>query len=106
MTSTELFWDLAAELQAVDPRVTEGTLMGGRCLRVDGAFLALVDHQGSGLVVKLTRARVAELVASGVGVPFAPAGKVFREWVSVPVPDRERWAALLGEGARPERTAR
>lgn len=100
MTPTELFWDLAAELRSADPRVTEGTILNGRCLRVGDEFLALVDFKGSGLVVKLTRARVAELVASGVGVPFAPAGKVFREWVSVPVPERERWAALLAEAAR------
>lgn len=51
-----------------------------------------------GVVVKLPRARVEELIASGVGQPFAPAGRVFREWVSVPEPDRDQWHALLREG--------
>ena len=52
-----MFWDLAAELQAEDPRVVEGTIMNGRCLRVGKEFLALVDYKGSGLVAKLPRAR-------------------------------------------------
>jgi hypothetical protein len=72
--------------------------MKGRCLRVGREFLALVDHQGSGLVVKLPEARVAALIAQGKGQPFAPAGRVFREWLSVPEPDRRRWRALLREG--------
>lgn len=97
-TPEELFWQLAAELQAEDPRVVEGTIMNGRCLRVGEQFLALVDFKSTGLVVKLPRARVEELIASGVGQPFAPAGRVFKEWVSVPAPDRDRWLALLREG--------
>ena len=94
----DLFWSLAAELEAEDPRVVEGSIMSSRCLRVGNEFLALVDHKGSGLVVKLPRSRVEALVEEGVGRPFAPAGKVFREWVSVPAPDRELWSRLLREG--------
>jgi hypothetical protein len=60
--------------------------------------LALVDFKGSGLVVKLPRQRVAELIAQGVGCQFAPAGKVFQEWVSVPAADSQQWRALLLEG--------
>jgi hypothetical protein len=93
----DLFWQLAAELQEADPRVHEGTIMNGRCLRVGKEFLALADHKGSGLVVKLPKKRVAELIHAGVGMPFAPAGKVFGEWVSVPSPDRQRWRELLLE---------
>ncbi len=98
MTDEELFWELAAELRAADPRVVEGTIMNGRCLRVGKEFLALVDYKGSGLVVKLPKARVAALIAAGVGQDFAPAGRVFREWLSVPTPDRQRWLDLLREG--------
>lgn len=93
-----LFWQIAAELRAEDERVVEGTIMNGRCLRVGKEFLGLVDHKGSGLVVKLPRARVDALVEDGVGRPFAPAGRVFREWVSVPEVDGEIWRALLREG--------
>lgn len=72
--------------------------MGGRCARVGGEFLGLVDFKGSGLVVKLPRQRVQELIDAGVGRPFAPAGRVFSEWVSIPQRDRRRWRSLLREG--------
>jgi hypothetical protein len=98
MTAEELFWKLAAELQADNPCVVEGRIMSGRCLRVGKEFLALVDYKGSGLVVKLPEERVNELIKTGVGRAFAPAGKVFKEWLSVPKPDRKRWLALLKEG--------
>ncbi len=97
-TDEDVFWELIDELQTEDPRVEEGTIMGGRCARVAGEFLGLVDFKGSGLVVKLPRARVAELIEQGHGQPFAPAGKVFKEWVSIPVRDRRRWRSLLREG--------
>jgi hypothetical protein len=98
MTPEALFWNLADELRKRDRRVVPGTIMGGRCLRVGQEFLALVDYKGSGLVVKLPRARVAALIEEGAGRPFAPAGKVFAEWLSVPKPDRRLWRALLSEG--------
>lgn len=98
IAAEELFWQLAADLQREDPRVQEGTIMKGRCLRVGKEFLALVDYKGSGLVVKLPSERVAELIDTGVGKPFGPAGKIFREWVAVPTPDRRQWRALLHEG--------
>jgi hypothetical protein len=97
-TDEDVFWELIDELQLEDPRVEEGTIMGGRCARVGGEFLGLVDFKGSGLVVKLPRARVDELIEQGHGQPFAPAGKVFKEWVSIPKRDRRRWRSLLREG--------
>jgi hypothetical protein len=93
-----VFWELIDALRLEDSRVEEGTIMGGRCARVAGEFLALVDYKGSGLVVKLPRARVNELIESGVGRAFAPAGKVFGEWVSIPEIDRGRWRSLIMEG--------
>jgi hypothetical protein len=97
-TDEDVFWELIEELQLEDPRVEEGTIMGGRCARVAGEFLGLVDFKRSGLVVKLPRERVAELIDQGVGQSFAPAGKVFTEWVSVPERDRRKWRSLLKEG--------
>lgn len=93
-----LFWDLGEELKTQDPRVVEGTIMNGRCLRVGKEFLALVDFKGAGLVVKLPKLRVAELIEEGKGQSFAPAGKAFKEWLSVPQPDRKKWQDLLEEG--------
>jgi len=41
--------------------------------------------------------RVRDLIDSGDGGPFAPAGKVFREWISIPAIDRDLWPAVLAE---------
>jgi hypothetical protein len=97
-TSNKLFWSLFSELQKDDKRIVEGTIMKGRCARVGKEFLALPDFKGSGLVVKLPAERVTILIAQGRGRPFAPAGKVFKEWLSVPEPDKRLWRKLLKEG--------
>ena len=90
------FWDVAGPLQA-EGLIAEGTIMGGPCLRAAGEFVAMPHHKGPGLVVKLPRERVAELIDDGVGQPFAPAGKVFGEWVLIEAFDDDRWEALLRE---------
>jgi hypothetical protein len=92
----DLFWDLAAALLA-DPAVTRSTMMGLPCLRLRGRFFASVDRRTQALLVKLPASRVTGLIAGGHGEPFAPAGRVFREWVALPRPDRRRWRALLYE---------
>lgn len=96
MEPDDLFWDVAEPLM-VRTEVEEGTLMGHRCLRNGGTFAAMVDRKSGGLIVKLTEERVGELIAQDVGHAFAPAGKVFREWVLIPNQDAERWAALMEE---------
>jgi len=65
-------------------------------VRLAGRFLASDDKAGC-LVVKLPRRRVTELVENGHGDPFAPAGKVFGEWVAIPTVDRSLWQTLLAE---------
>ena len=98
MENENLFWTLAEQLQAEDPRVCEGTIMSSRCLRVGEEFLALCDAKSEGLVVKLPKDRISALIGAGQGDSFAPASRVFREWLLVQKPDRRRWLALLREG--------
>ena len=91
------FWDVAEPLIA-DGSLEEGTIMGGACLRTSaGEFVGMPHHKGPGLVVKLPRDRVDELIGSGVGQSFAPAGKVFKKWVLVEGFDADQWDALLRE---------
>jgi hypothetical protein len=80
-----------------DPAIGRATMMGYPCVRLAGRFLASYDDQAGCLVVKLPRERVTELVEKGHGDPFVPAGKVFREWASIPTVDRGLWQAVLAE---------
>jgi uncharacterized protein (TIGR02453 family) len=96
MTGEDLFWDLVEPMYA-DPAVQRSTMMGLPCVRLDGRFFASLDRRTAALLVKLPRERVDRLIADGVGEPFAPAGRVFREWVAVPTADRRRWRRLLTE---------
>ena len=92
----ELYDELTDDL-LYDPTVGRSTMMGFPCVRRAGRFFASFDARAEAMVVKLPRERVAELVESGVGDPFAPNGRVFREWVSLPEADRDRWRRILAE---------
>ncbi len=93
----ELFWDLAEPMIGAG-KIVEGELMRSRCVRVGKEFLAMPEYKTGDLVVKLPRERVDALIASGDGLSFAPAKKVFHEWVQVPARDRSLWKQLLDEG--------
>ena len=90
------FWELAEPWLAHED-VERGTMMDFPCLRRSGAFFACVERDGDGLIAKLSREWVAALVASGAGEPFAPAGRVFREWVRVPWSRSGDWEARIAE---------
>lgn len=93
---TKPFWRIAEALLG-EPSVSKGTLMGFPCLRVDGEFFATVDHRSGHLIVKLQSERVQQLIAEGTGSPFAPAGRMFREWVEIRGYDEPFWTQLLHE---------
>jgi len=92
-----LFWDVAQPLLA-EGKAVEGELMRSQCIRVGKEFLAMPEYTTGDLVVKLPRERVDELIEAGTGLAFAPAKKVFREWVQVPARNEELWTQLLDEG--------
>ncbi len=99
----ELYDELTDDL-LYDPAVGRSTMMGYPCVRLAGQFLASYDEKSGCLVVKLPSDRVAELVSAGTGDEFAPAGKVFREWVAIPTIDRRLWRSLLAEAVAFART--
>lgn len=96
---TRRILDDAAAPHLANGRLVDGTMMGFACLRSgsSGGFVATAHRSTGDLVVKLPRRRVAELVEAGVGAPFAPAGKVFSEWVAVSADHEGSWDALLSE---------
>jgi len=90
------FWTLARPLLQ-RAGVTRSTMMGFPCLRLDGDFFASCDHRSGELVVKLNEQRARALVDAGKAEPFAPNGRRFREWVTVPHQRHRSWQPLLEE---------
>lgn len=81
-----------------EPGVNEGTGFGSNAgLRVGTKIFAMLGRDG--LVVRLPKARVDELVASGAGVRFDPRrdGRVMKEWVVIGAERRRSWGGLCDE---------
>ncbi len=89
-------FDAVTRVMRRDPLVSEGRMFGSSGLKVSGkVFAMLVKGE---LVVKLPRARVEELEASGMGHPFDPGhGRIMREWVAVFPAAVDRWRGLARE---------
>jgi hypothetical protein len=78
------------------------TLGGGRrgfgsgALQVDGRIFAMISD--GRLVLKLPAGRVADLLATGDGLPFdAGKGRPMKEWVALADRSDDRWLALAQE---------
>ena len=95
-TASKYYWDIAATfLQRAN--IDESTLMGFPCLRINGDFFSTCDHRSGDLIVKLRKDRVSELIDAGRGEPFAPSGRVFKEWVLIKRRNKKTWIALMDE---------
>ena len=91
-----LFKQLAEEL-LTDPDVSRSTMMGYPCLRFRGAYFACISRDSAQLIVKLPAETVAELIATGEALPFAPNGRTFREWVELHNTDANRSRSLVAQ---------
>jgi hypothetical protein len=91
-----LFWELAEPL-LVSGGAEQSTMMGFPCLRIEGKFFASLEKNTNNLIVKLPAQRVSELIDNGQAQPFAPNGRVFREWALIEQLDQDQWAAFLQE---------
>jgi hypothetical protein len=79
-----------------NPRVTYGGQgFGSRGLRVDGKIFAML-YTRDRFVVKLPRARVAELVQRGHADHFNPTGRPMKEWAAIRT-ERLSWLELAQE---------
>jgi hypothetical protein len=69
-----------------------------RGMMLNGKSFGMSSH--GRFILKLTEARVAELVADGTGRPFSPsAGRVMKSWIDVVDPDAD-WVALAKEAQK------
>ncbi len=93
----EACFDELVEPLLDQPDVTRSTMMGLPCLRRAGAFFASCDRRSGSLVVKLSEVRVDELVETDQALPFAPAGRRFRQWAAIPPAAHDAWAGYLAE---------
>ena len=91
-------WErLSGEFLTSDPAVSVSTMMGLPCLRLDGAFFASLDTRTGNLLVKLPATDVSERVERGEGSRFAPAGRVFREWIAIEPGSEAAWRAAMAD---------
>jgi hypothetical protein len=98
MTPEDRFDALVTELSTMDgvSRPAGGRRFGARALRRNGRIVAMLD--GGRLVVKLPRARVDELVATGAGSRFdAHRGTPLKEWFVLAADSPLSWTELAGE---------
>jgi hypothetical protein len=101
MTKTDALLAALRKDRDLAPSVREmedakgGRKFGSNGLKVKGKLFVLFT-QGT-LVVKLPKARVAELVDAGVGEPFDPGhGRLMKEWLTV-TSTKAKWVDLARE---------
>ena len=81
-----------------DPTAQRG--FGSSALKVKGKIFAMLVNDR--LVVKLSKARVDEMVATGDGERFDPRhdGREMKEWLVVAPGQEDEWLALAQEAMR------
>ncbi|HEY8291879.1 MAG TPA: MmcQ/YjbR family DNA-binding protein [Thermomicrobiales bacterium] len=82
-----------------NPGVTPpaGTGFGASGLKVGGKIFAMLSSKGE-FVVKLPKARVDALIASGDGERFDPGhGRLMKEWLAVEPTSEAEWLPLARE---------
>jgi TfoX/Sxy family transcriptional regulator of competence genes len=82
-----------------DPAVSETQMMGMPSLKTQSKMFGGIRE--GGLVLKLGRERVDELLASGRAQPFDPSGRgrPMRDWAVLPAPSDD-WLALALDAKR------
>lgn len=94
--------EIAADLEASDPDVQLGQMMGHPCIKAGGKIIASFQPEGS-IAFKLPdEAEREKTLALDGAVPFEPMGKgrVMKEWVDVPVAHEAKWAQLAETALR------
>jgi hypothetical protein len=94
--------EIAADLEARDPDVQLGRMMGRPCIKAGGKIIAGYEAKGA-MVFKLPDEGEREKALALEGAePFDPmsTGRVMKEWVEVPVAHQAKWAVLAESALR------
>jgi hypothetical protein len=97
VTPEEIWAEIAETELSRRTDVTAGTGLGrSQGLRVAGKIFAMFIEEG--LVVKLPKRRVDELVSAGAARQFDPGhGRLMKEWVALSTSTAQDWPALVDE---------
>ena len=95
----ELFWDLATDLLGRDG-VEEGTLMGGRCLRVNDDFLRHAQPQGQRPGGKTHRPAGGPTGGERCGPALCPGRQGLSRMGARAESDPSLWASLPDDARR------
>ncbi|MBV9180097.1 MAG: hypothetical protein JO356_02195 [Acidobacteria bacterium] len=85
-------------LQDPDVRRGEGKGFGAGALKIQGKIFAMISSKNQ-FVVKLSKDRVNQLIALGIGERFEPRpGKAMKEWLAVKA-EGANWVKLAKEAS-------
>ncbi len=88
--------DIAHKLTQEDG-VEFSTLMKSPCLRYRGDFVAMMFEREDALIIKVSPARVNELIEAGEGSEFNFTKKKFKEWVIIPQEYEDQYEDYIQE---------
>ena len=97
------FDEIAADLEARDPDVQLGQMMGHPCIKAGGKIIASFQSEKGSIAFKLPDdAERAKALALEGAEPFDPmgSGRVMKEWVDVPVAHAAKWEELADTAFR------
>ena len=95
----DVTYDAVVHELTADPAVVETKMMGMPSLKCGGKLFA--GGRRDGLLVKIGRERVAELIAAESASPFDPSGRgrPMKDWAVI-APGAGDWVALAEEAKR------
>jgi hypothetical protein len=97
------FDEIAADLEARDPDVQLGQMMGHPCIKAGGKIIASFQSEKDSIAFKLPDEAEREKALALEGtVAFEPMGKgrVMKAWVDVPLGHAAKWAELADTALR------
>jgi len=90
-------YDLALQKIIQEEGVEQSTMMKTPCLRYKGNFMAMMFEKEQALIVKVSPARVDELIVEGNGKAFNFTKKRFKEWVLIPLDYENKYESYMYE---------